>query len=107
MKLTDNDFLRKEVIKRLEEIDWKDSDLFTDAEERGMKIEPSRWSKYKKNKSGQITDDTLVWICIRIGIDIAVRFGKPVFDGKEIKWTILPYSEIDCIRKLQQTYPKK
>jgi len=107
MKLTDNDFLRQEVIKRLAEIDWKDSDLFKDAEERGMKIEASRWTKYKKNKSGQITDDTLVWICVRIGIDIAVRFGKPVFDGKEITWKILPYNEYECISKIQQIYNKK
>ena len=107
MKLTDNEFLREQIIKRLAEIGWKDSDLIKDAEERGRKIEPSSWTKYKKNKAGQIKDDTLVWVATRLGIDIALRFGKPVFDGKSINWKIPPFDELAALTKLYQMYPKK
>ena len=107
MKLTDNDFLREQILKRLTEIGWKDSDLIKDADERGQKIEASRWTKYKKNKSGQITDETLVWIAVRLGIDIVIRFGKPVFDGKMIDWKIQDYNELEIIKRLNQFYPNK
>lgn len=107
MKLVENEFLREQILKRLSEIGWKDSDLIKDADERGQKIEASRWTKYKKNKNGQITDDTLVWIAVRLGIDIAIRFGKPVFDGNKIDWVISKYDELAAIIKIQQLYPKK
>lgn len=100
MKLVENEYLRQQVLKRIAELGWKDSFLLNDAAERGMKIAPARWSQYKKNKSGQITDEMLYWIATRIGIDINLRFGKPVFDGKKIEWTIQPYNELECIKKV-------
>lgn len=106
MKLTENQFLREQILLRLKELDLKDHELIKDAEERGQKIEASRWTKYKKNKAGGITDDTLVWISTRLGIDIAIRFGKPVFDGTNINWTIQKYDELSIIKKLNQMYPK-
>lgn len=107
MKLTDNEFLRNAILDRLAEIGWRDSDLIKDAEERGRKIEPSSWTKYKKNKAGQIKDDTLVWVATRLGIDINLRFGKPVFDGKSINWKISPFDELKALQKLNEMYPKK
>lgn len=106
MKLVDNPKLKEHILKRLYEIDWKDIDLIKDAEERGIKIEANRWTKYKKGKSGAITDETLVWIATRLGIDINLRFGKPIFDGEKITWTISKYDELQCILKIQQLYPK-
>jgi hypothetical protein len=106
MRLTDDEYLREQVFKRLKEMGWKDSDLIKDGEERGTKIEPSRWTKYKKNKSGQITDDVLYWICIRIGIDINLRYGKPVFDGNKITWSIPPYNELSCLQNLTKIFGK-
>ena len=106
MKLVENDFLREQVLKRLAEIHWKDADLIKDANERGVKLEASRWTKYKKNKSGQITDEVLLWICTRIGIDVCVRFGKPVFDGKKITWVIPKFDELEALTKLKQIYGK-
>ena len=40
------------------------------------------------------------------GIDINLRYGKPVFDGNKITWTIPPYSEINCLLKLKEVFGK-
>ncbi|MFA7289587.1 MAG: hypothetical protein WC055_11990 [Melioribacteraceae bacterium] len=84
-----------------------DAEFIKDANERGLKLDANRWAKYKKNKSGQITDDTLIWVTIRLGIDIHIRCGNPVFDGKKIDWVINKYDELKCVTAIQQTYPKK
>lgn len=106
MKLTDDEFLREQVLKRLSEMNWRDSELIRDAAERGVKIEVSSWTKYKKNKSGQITDKVLYWICTRIGINIVRRYGNPVYDGTKIVWVIPPYDELQCLTRLKEVYGK-
>lgn len=105
MKLTDHEILRSHILKRIEELGWRDSDLLRDADERGMKIDPSRWSKYRKNQSGQITDETLFWIATRLGIDINIRIGKPVVKEGQIDWVVAPYDELQILKRLKQLYP--
>lgn len=102
MKLTDHPYLREQILKRIEEIGWKDSEFIKDAEERGVKIEPTRWSKYRKNKSGGITDETLYWIAQRLCIDINIRFGKPVLKDGKINWVIEPYSELEALKRINK-----
>jgi len=104
MKLTDDEFLRSEVLKRLREMHWKDADLIRDGEERGCKISASCWTKYKKNKKGQITDDVLFWICTRIGINVVRRYGNPIWNGTKLIWVIPPYNEIEALTKLKEMY---
>ena len=107
MKLTDNAALRENILKRLKELDWKDSFLINDAKERGMIIEAARWSKYKKNKSGQITDETLLWIATRLGINISVRIGDPVVKDGKVTCEIGRYNELNILRRLKVVFPKK
>lgn len=107
MKLVENQYLREQILSRMKELNWKDSDLLRDAAERGMKIDAPRWTKYKKNQTGQITDDVLLWVATRLGIDINLRFGRPVLIGSEIKWTIQPYDEVEALRRLNEMFPKK
>jgi len=106
MRLVEDENLRKEVLKRLSEMQWRDADLIRDAEERGCKISASCWTKYKKNKSGQITDDVLFWICVRIGINVVLRFGEPVISGNKITWVIPKYDEIEALKRLKLIYGK-
>lgn len=101
MKLVSDEYLRSLIFNRLKELEWKDGDLFRDAEQRGMTIDPARWSKYKKNKSGQITDEVLIWIATRLGIDISLRYGKPVVKDNKIVWEVQKYDENECLKKLE------
>jgi hypothetical protein len=107
VNLTKNTFLRTEILKRIKELDYSYSDLIKDAAERGMDIKPERLSKYVKAKSGGITEEQLLWIATRLGIFINLNFGKPVFEGGKLLYKITPYSEIECLRKLQQVFPPK
>jgi|SRR6187399_1481364 len=106
MKLVEDEYLRSQLFKRLKELEWKDVDLFNDAASKGIKIEASRWAKYKKNRSGQITDDTLLWICTRIGINVSLHYGEPIFNGTNIVWVIPPYDQEKCLQRLDLIFSK-
>ena len=107
MNLTKNNSLRTEILKRIEELDYKYSFLVEDASERNMTIKPERISKYIKGKSGGITEEQLIWLATRLGIYINLNFGKPVFDKGKITYQITPYNEAEALTKLNQLFPPK
>lgn len=105
MKLVDNEFLRSQILKRLEELDWTDAELLKDIEERGYPIAQSRWSKYKSNSKGQITDDQLLFIATRLGIYVHINFGTPVLEEGKIKFEIKRFNEIEALLRLKKIFP--
>jgi hypothetical protein len=107
MNLTKNNTLREEILKRIKELDCSYAFIINDAKERGMDIAPERLSKYIKSKSGGITEDQLVWVATRLGIFINLNFGKLVFDEGKALFKITPYSELECLQRLNKIFPRK
>ena len=105
MKLVENPILRGHILTRLKQLSMTDSALLTDLEERGMPINASRWSKYKNNKKGQITDEQLMFISVRLGIRISLNFGVPQVVNGKIVYTIPKYSETESITLLKRMFP--
>jgi len=107
MKLTENTVLKEHIMARIVEFGWKDQNLIADAESRGFIIDRYRWSKYKNGKKGSITDDTLLWVATRLGIDISVRLGKPVIKDGKTTWEVPPYDENKALERLNILFPKE
>lgn len=89
----------------MKELSLNDTKLLTDLESKGMLIPKSRWSQYKSNKKGQITDEQLVFVAERLDIRINVHFGTPTVEDGKIKFKILPYNEKSAISRLKLLYP--
>lgn len=83
----------------------KDADLLRDLEERGVLIQRSRWSKYKTNKKGGITDEQLLFVATRLGIIINITFGKPVIKDGVIYREVGKYNEQEAMDRLGLMFP--
>lgn len=119
MNIVENPKIHKELLKRWKELDLTAAAIIEDAEERGIHISPPRISKYKsaikygknwKVKSigsfkESFTSNQLLFLCYRYGIYVHINVGSPVIEGGKLKYEVMPFSEIDCLRKLYQVFP--
>ena len=107
MNLSQNKVLKDKIKERVEEIFDKNSALILDAEERGVKIDPTRLSKYFKGKSGGLTDDQILWVATRVGIQIHLNLGTPIISKDyKLKYEILPYNELESLRRIKKIFGK-
>lgn len=106
MNLAHNEFLRKEIKKRVEKVFGKPASLIKDANERGMNIDAARISKYFRNKSGGLTEEQILWVATRLGIEIHINFGKPIVKENKVVFELKPYDELESIRRLNKIFPK-
>jgi len=107
MNLSQNKFLRDTIKERVDKIFIKQSKLIEDCIERGMVIDPTRLSKYFKGKSGGLTDDQILWVATRVGIQVHINFGTPVIDGNKLKYEIKAYNELEALRRLKKIFNLK
>lgn len=106
MNLSDNDYLREMILKRLTELDWKDAQLLRDAEERKHPINRSRFSRWKNKRKGSLNDDDLIWIMERLGIKYNVNFGSPVIKGGKLSYEIDKFDELQAIKRINILFGK-
>lgn len=105
MKLTENNHLKNIIFERLKEADLKPSDLIKDAEERGVKITASSFSKYKKGVKNGLTEDQLLFICYRLYIPINVSFGVPKINNGKLVWVIPKYDHLQMLKLISNNFP--
>lgn len=104
MNLSQNDTLRDLITGRIKLVFEKQAPLIKDAGERGMVIDTTRLSKYLKAKSGGLTDDQVLWIATRLGIQVHLNFGTPVIKGDKLEYKILKYDEAKCLQRLKKIF---
>lgn len=104
MNLSNNEFLREKIAERVKVVFEKNVALINDAAERGMTIDPTRLSKYFKGKTGGLTDEQVLWVATRVGIQIHINFGTPVISNNKLKYEILKYDELSCIKRLKKIF---
>lgn len=96
----------KEAIKtRMAELNLKYTDIITDAAERGCpKITKPGLSRYLNGKdSGQLTEEQVVWMCIRYDIPIVLIVGIPKIDANNKLTQELPkYNEARALSTLKK-----
>lgn len=105
MNLAADEELRAEITKRIFELGFKQSFLVNDASERGYKLDKHRLSKYLKGKGG-LTEEQVLWLAVRLGIDVVYGIGKPVISGGILSFKVAPYNEEMAIKKLNFVFSK-
>jgi hypothetical protein len=91
------------LLKRIEQLKLRPSDIIKDAEKHGKKIESASLSKYLKhgNVKGALSEELIIWLSFRWGIDVFLMVGTPkVVDGK-LKIELPEYDEEKAIAKLK------
>ena len=108
MNLVKHPQLREKILERLKELEFTQSFIVNDASERGMKIASDRLSRYLNNKEGgMITEDQLIWLATRLGIDVSVNLGILVYEKDKAMWVIPAYSELAALTNLKRKFPPK
>jgi len=108
--IKDSDTIRRSLLKRWEELQKVPNDILLDARNRGMKFTFANLSKYMNhgNVKNSLTEESIVWLCIRYGIPIKLLVGKPTLDptGKKLVMVEEPYNEKKCLENLNQIFKK-
>jgi len=107
MNLVNDKQLKEYISERLKKLGYKQSFICKDAEERGMKIDPSRLSKYLLGKKSGLTEEQLLWIATRLGIYVTVGFGKLHIENGKPSYKLTPYSELEAIKMLNKIFGEK
>lgn len=109
-----NEQIRKELIKRWDELGIRPTDIINDAFDRGVKIAPDRLSRYKNQskdkKTGKgypgLTEEVILWLCFRWGLPVQLKMGKPIVEENgQIKYKIMPYDEAVAVKMLNLVFP--
>jgi hypothetical protein len=107
VNLTKNKKLREKILERIKELDYSQSFIIKDAEERNMVIKPERLSRYLNNKNGGLTEDQLLWVSTRLGIFININFGNLIVDEGKAMFVIPKYNEIEILKRIRLIFPPK
>lgn len=99
--------LKKQLLKRINELNLTWTDIAVDAQARGMKISVSTLSKYFNDSiATNLSDDGILWVSLRYGIDVSVFIGQPVADRDyTIGYHIPPYNEKKCLKAIKKAFP--
>lgn len=90
------------LLKRWEKLGLTSAAVIKDAAERGMTITKSGLSAYKKH-SKQLTQEQIIFLCLRYGIPVLLTVGNPVIVNNEVKGYKIPeYNELECLKKLDK-----
>ena len=93
--------IRKLLFERFNEQHMLYSDIVADAERHGVNIDKPRLSRYFKmdrysnfvgDVRSSLSEDTILWLCDRWGIDVS-------FEVKKIKW-----DEESILKNLEEKY---
>lgn len=99
--------LKRQLLKRIGELNLTWTDIAVDANNRGMKISISTLSKYFGNSiSTNLSDDGIVWLATRYGISISLSIGIPTVIDNAISFEVMPYDEKECLKALKKVFPK-
>lgn len=101
--IKDSSTIRESLIQRMQELNMKPSDLVKDAETLGRKIDNGALSKYVNhgNVKGALSEEDVVWIATRWGIDIQLVVGKIKIVQGKLNIVLAPYKEEEAINKLK------
>lgn len=104
----DSSNIRNTLLKRWEELKLTPGQILLDARLKGMKFNFAQLSKYMNhgNVQNSLTEESIIWLCIRYGISIKLLVGRPTLDGTKLKMVIEPYNEKQCLDNLKLHFNK-
>lgn len=101
--IKDSKTIHSFILKRIEELKLKPADIIKDAADLNMKIESASLSKYLKhgNCKGGLSEEIIVWLCFRYGIDLSLIVGTPKIKNDKLEIALPPYNEAAALAKLK------
>jgi hypothetical protein len=106
MRLVENSALRAIILSRMDDLRIKPSKLLKDAGERGMKITPSTFSKWKKGLKGGLTDTQVLFIACMLYIPISINFGLPEYSAGKIKYVVPKFDQLEALKLITKIFGK-
>ena len=85
---------------RFVELNKSHSDIVKDARARGVEITNSSLGRFMNhgNVKSTLSQEDIVWLCFRYGIEIQLMVGSPKIEEGKIKLWVPPYNEELCIK---------
>jgi len=104
--IKDSKSIRAFLLQRIEELNLSPADIIKDAESRGRKIENASLSKYMNhgNVRGALSEDIIVWLATRWGVDISLMVGTPKLVGGKLKIELPQYDESKALSRLKTIF---
>ncbi len=94
------------LLVRMEQLKLRPTDVIKDADKLGMKIESASLSKYLKhgNIKGALSEELIVWLATRWGIDVAMMVGTPKIVEGKLKIELPEYDEVRSLGRLKAIF---
>jgi len=104
--IKDSTKIRKCLKDRFVELKLTAKQVVDDAKDKDMVFTNASLSKYMKhgNVNSALSEENIIWLCVRYGIPINVLIGKPVVSGKKIEFIVPSYNEQECINNLKRIF---
>ncbi len=98
--------IRTAIAARITELKLTAKQVVVDADERGMAFTSASLSKYLNhgNVASTLSEENIVWLCLRYGIPINLFVGKAVMDKNKINFVIPSYNEKECLTNLEKVF---
>ena len=109
----DSSKIKQALLKRLQEVYPSDkgqgyvgAKVIQDASERNFKITAGCLSRYFANKTNKsiLSEEQIIWLCVRYGLPIQLIVGKIVMDNNKIGIEIPRYNESESLKLLKQIF---
>ena len=98
--------IRKVMGARILELNLTLRQVVEDAAEKEMAFTSASLSKYLNhgNVASTLSEENIVWICLRYGIPINLFVGKPIMKDSKISFIIPEYNEEECLNNLKKVF---
>ena len=102
--IKDSNRIRTLLSNRFDELETTKAKVTKDARARGMRFTVQSLSKYLNhgNIASTLSEENIIWLCIRYGIDINLFVGTPKLEDKKLTLKVPAYNEEACINKLKK-----
>lgn len=109
----DSSKIKQALLKRLQEVYPSDkgqgyigAKVIQDASEINFKITAGCLSRYFANKTNKsiLSEEQIIWLCVRYGLPIQLIVGKIVIDNNKIGIEIPRYNESESLKLLKQIF---
>ncbi|MCC7514515.1 MAG: hypothetical protein IT212_07465 [Bacteroidia bacterium] len=98
--------IKKLLKERFEKLELSYTKVAAEAKRFGQSnVKVETLSRYFNDVSiNSLTEESIIFLCYRYGIQIALMVGKPKVVGGKIKLEIPDYDEKDCLEKTKKIF---
>lgn len=98
--------IRTSLQNRFDELNLRHKEIIADASDHNMRFTISNFCRYMKygNTKSTLTEEAIVWLCIRYGIEIKLHVGKAEFSDGKVTFTVEPYDKDKCLKNIKKYF---